>query len=54
MLINTTIIYIYIYIDIDIYIYIYIAHQYSSDQKKILKDQGDQTTARVVSVPYRL
>ena len=30
------------------------AHQYSSDQKKILKDQSAQTTARVVSVAYRL
>ena len=29
------------------------AHQYSSDQKKILKDQRAQTTARVVSVAYR-
>ena len=29
-------------------------HQYSSDQKKILKDQIAQTTARVVSVAYRL
>ena len=28
-------------------------HQYSSDQKKILKDQIAQTTARVVSVAYR-
>ena len=50
-----------------IYIYIYIrsicrqqlfpslrAHQYSSDQMKILKDQSAQTTARVVSVVYRL
>ena len=46
-----------------IYIYIYIrsicrqqlfrslrAHQYSSDQKKILKDQSAQTTARVVYI----
>ena len=30
------------------------AHQYSSDQMKILKDQSAQTTARVVSVAYRL
>ena len=30
------------------------AHQYSSDQMKILKDQTAQTTARVVSVAYRL
>ena len=30
------------------------AHQYSSDQKKILKDQIAQTTARVVSVAYHL
>ena len=30
------------------------AHQYSSDQKKILKDQSAQTTARVVSIAYRL
>ena len=29
------------------------AHQYSSDQMKILKDQSAQTTARVVSVAYR-
>ena len=52
--------------DIYIYIYIYIyyirsiciqqlfcslrAHQYTSDKKKILKDQSDQTTARVVSI----
>ena len=63
-------IYIYIYINIlytHIYIYIYIrsicrqqlfrslrAHQYSSDQMKILKDQSAQTTARVVSVAYCL
>ena len=30
------------------------AHQNSSYQKKILKDQNAQDTARVVSVPYRL
>ena len=30
------------------------AHQYSSDQMKVLKDQSAQTTARVVSVTYRL
>ena len=30
------------------------AHQYSSDQMKILKDQSAQTTARVLSVAYRL
>ena len=30
------------------------AHQYSSDQKKILKDQSAQTTVRVMSVAYRL
>ena len=30
------------------------AHQYSSDQMKILKDQSAQTTARVVSVAYCL
>ena len=30
------------------------AHQYSSDQMKILKDQSAQTTARVVSIAYRL
>ena len=30
------------------------AHQHSSDQMKILKDQSAQTTARVVSVAYRL
>ena len=30
------------------------AHQCSSDQKKILKDESAQTTARVVSVAYRL
>ena len=30
------------------------AHQYSSDQKKILKDKSAQTTARVASVAYRL
>ena len=30
------------------------AHQYSSDQKEILKDKSAQTTARVVSVAYRL
>ena len=61
--------YIYIYQDIYIYIYMYIyirsicrqqlfrslrAHQYSSDQMKILKDQSAQTTARVVRVAYRL
>ena len=40
------------------YVYIYMlfyslrAHQYSSDQKKILKDQSAQTTATVVSVAY--
>ena len=63
-------IYLYIYIIyIYIYIYMYIytrsicrqqlfcslrAHQYSSDQKKILKDQIAQTTARVVSIAYHL
>ena len=30
------------------------AHQYSSHQKKILKDQSAQTTARVVSDAYHL
>ena len=30
------------------------AHQYSSDQKNILKNQSAQTTARVVSVAYHL
>ena len=30
------------------------AHQHSSDQIKILKDQSAQTTARVVSVAYHL
>ena len=30
------------------------AHQHSSDQIKILKDQSAQTTARIVSVAYRL
>ena len=30
------------------------AHQYSSDQKKILRDQSTQTNARVVSISYRL
>ena len=30
------------------------AHQHSSDQMKILKDQRAQTTARVVSVAYCL
>ena len=58
----------YIYIYIHIYIYTYThdqsvdsscfcslgAHQYSSDQKKTLKDQSAQTTARVVRVTYRL
>ena len=57
----------YIYIYIYIYLYIYIrsicgqqrfhslrAHQHSSDQMKILKDQSAQTTARVVSVACRL
>ena len=29
-------------------------HQYSSDHKEILKDKSAQTTARVVSVAYRL
>ena len=28
------------------------AHQYSSDQKKILKDQSAQTTGRVVSIAF--
>ena len=54
---------IYIYI----YIYIYIrsicgqqlfrslrAHQRSSDQMKILKDQSAQTTTRAVGIAYRL
>ena len=54
----------YIYIYIYVYnVYMYIrsicgeqlfrslgAHQYSSDQKKILKDQSAQTTTGVVSV----
>ena len=57
----------YIYTHISIYIYIYIrsicrqqlfrslrAHQYSSDQNKILQDQSAQTTARVVRVALRL
>ena len=57
-------IYMYIYIYIYVYnVYMYIrsicgqqlfrslgAHQYSSDQKKILKDQSAQTTTGVVSV----
>ena len=30
------------------------AHQRSSDQMKILKDQSAQTTTRVVGVAYRL
>ena len=30
------------------------AHQYSSDQMKILKDWGAKTTGRVVNVAYRL
>ena len=30
------------------------AHQHSSDQMKILKDQSDQTTARAVSIAFRL
>ena len=30
------------------------AHQHSSDQKKIVRDQSAQTTARVVSVTYCL
>ena len=30
------------------------AYQCSSDQKKIFKDQSAHTTARVVSVAYRL
>ena len=59
--------YIYIYIYIYIYMYIYKrsacrqllfcslrAHQYSSDQMTILKDQSARTTARVVSIAYRL
>ena len=29
------------------------AHQHSSDQMKILKEQSAQTTARVVSAVYR-
>ena len=29
-------------------------HQYSSDQKKILKNQSAQATARVASLAYRL
>ena len=57
----------YIYTHIYLYIYIYIrsicrqqlfrslrAHQYSSDQNKILQDQSAQTTARVVRVALRL
>ena len=52
----------YVFIYICIYIYIcrqqlfrsLRAHQYSSDQKKIWKDQSAQTTASVVSVAYRL
>ena len=57
----------YIYTHISIYIYIYIrsicrqqlfrslrAHQYSSDQNKILPDQSAQTTVRVVRVALRL
>ena len=63
-------IYIYILYTYILYIYIYIyhiwsicgpqpfrslrAHQHSSDQRKILKDQCAQTTARVASVEYRL
>ena len=30
------------------------AHQYSSDQKKILKEQSTQTTDSVMSAAYRL
>ena len=55
----------YIYTHISIYIYIRSicrqqlfrslrAHQYSSDQNKILQDQSAQTTARVVRVALRL
>ena len=60
-------IYVYIYIYMYIYIYVYIrsictqqlfrslrAHQYSSDQKKILKNHSAQTTTRVVNVANRL
>ena len=59
--------YVYIHIYIYIYIYIYIrsicgqqlfcslrAHQRSSDQMKILKDQSAQTTTRAVDIAYRL
>ena len=59
--------YIYIYIYIYIHIYIYIgsicgqqlfrslrAHQRSSDQMKISKEQSAQTTARAVGIAYRL
>ena len=61
--------YIYIYICIYIYIHIYIyigsicgqqvfrslrAHQRSSDQMKILKDQSAQTTTRAVGIAYYL
>ena len=58
--------YIYIYIYIYIFIYIYIsicgqqpfrslrAHQRSSDQMKILKDQSAQTATRAVGLAYCL
>ena len=59
-------IYIYIYIYIYVYMYKYIrsicgqqlfrslrAHQRSSDQMKILKDQSAQTTTRAVGIAYR-
>ena len=61
------VLHIYIYIQVYIYIYIYIrsicgqqlfrsvrAHQPSSDQMKILKDQCAQTTTRAVGIAYRL
>ena len=60
-------IYIYIYIYIYIHIHIHIgsicrqqlfrslrAHQRSSDQMKILKDQSVQTTTRAVGIAYHL
>ena len=57
----------YIYVYVSRYVYIYTrlicrqepfrslrVHQYSSDQKKILKDQSAYTNARVMRVTYRL
>ena len=51
---NNIYIYIYIYI-YSINLHSFRSHQYTSDQKKFLKDQIAQTTARVVSVePFSL